>query len=147
MKQLLPAYSFLFLLLSCNDAVQQTNGTVQTDSIATAPVLDLDGTDSIEVLFYPDPNKQKEYKRLMVADTALINALRTNIVQDTVAHAECPHEVKMYWFRNGDVYKTVYAATADSCRYFAYAVNSRPQYVPMQDSVFALIRSLRPKAR
>ncbi len=52
----------------------------------------------------------------------------------TIEKKECPHRIKMYLFKNGDVYKTVYASVEDSCSYLAYAVNSKPFYVALSDS-------------
>jgi hypothetical protein len=148
MKCIVPAFACI-VLFACNSQEQQQSEmpVTNTTSANPAPALDLSVTDSIEVLFFPDPKNQKNYTRLVLADTVAIAALRSNIVQDIVSQTECPHDVKLYFFRGGDVYKTVYGATGDSCRYFAYAINSNPYFTQMEERSFALIDSLRKKAR
>ena len=149
-KIILTSLMLSLLFVCCNNAVEESGAAAQKDKVITAPlkpVLSLALSDSIEVLFYSDPQNQKEYRRLVIADTAVIGALRGDIEKDTMAFKECPHHVKMYFFKKSEVFKTVYAATADSCRYFAYAVNSRQYFTGMNNRSYKLIDSLRREAK
>jgi hypothetical protein len=146
-------YIFFFLLVilaACNNNVSNSNTKViSADSISGAPNnrTGFSGVDSVEVYFFSDPGKQKEFTRLFVTDTPSINVLVENLDKQPASMKECAHDGKIFFYRNGDVFKTVYISTADSCRYFAYAMNANSHYVPISDAAFRLIGKLKSAAR
>lgn len=139
---------FALLIAACGNSSNKTEHTnaLKADREA-AYFAAIEKPDSIEFLFYPDPADQKNYQRTQLSDVVAIAALYKNLIQDTVTASECPHDVKLYFFRNGDVFKTIYAATNNNCRYLAFAINSKPFYTPLQTDVAALLDSLKAIAK
>jgi thioredoxin-related protein len=143
---------FLFVLFfgACNSNVNNHEKTDVPDSRSTASINsrpDFGNVDSIEVYFFVDPAKQKEFTRLFITDKSSITALVENLDNQPVVMKECPHDGKIFFYRNGDVFKTVYISTADTCRYFAYAINATPHYVMIDDSAQMLISKFKSLAR
>ncbi len=155
MKNLL----FLFLILLCfscgnnsgsgNNSVKSKLPETATDSskILAGSKFDLENADSIEVYFYKDPTKQNQFTRLFVTDTVSLGVLVENLNNQPDSMKECPHDGKIFFYRGADVFKTIYIATADSCRYFAYAINANKYFVPIDDSAFKLIQKLKAMSR
>ena len=143
---------FFFLIVifaACNNTVNNSNTQAfSSDSNSVAPNngIGFSEADSVEVYFFSDPGKQKEFTKVFVTDTSSINVLVDNLDKQAVSMRECPHDGKIFFYRNGDVFKTVYVSTADSCKYFAYAINATPHYVPISDAAFRLIKQLKSAA-
>lgn len=137
---------FIFLV-GCNNNTTKQPKQEPAQQAGQSTLPDLSETDSIELIYYPNPADQRNYERLVLTDTALVRNLTGMMMEDTARLSECPHPVKLYLFRKGDVYKTVYANTSDSCRYFAYAIGAKPVYVPMQVPAAMLLDSLVAKTK
>ncbi|RPD48202.1 hypothetical protein [Paracnuella aquatica] len=148
MHKLFISIALIGLFTACKNAShpEQSIGADTTKN-ATATALQLDGVDRIELFFYPDPADRKNFQQLDVTDTAIIHALTRNVEQEPITQTECPHDVKMFLVRNGEVFKTVYGATADSCNYLAYAINSKPFYTRLDKDAKTLLDSLREGAK
>jgi hypothetical protein len=143
-------FSFLVLLASCNNNKNNSNANnVLADSNTASKnnQPEFSGVDSIEVYFYADPRNQKEFTRTKITNESLTTVLVANLERQTTAMKECPHNGKIFFFRKGDVFKTVYISTVDTCRYFAYAINATPHFVAMNDSSYRLISTLESQAR
>lgn len=108
---------------------------------ANAESIDLSNTDSVELLHFNDPANQRIYSRSVINDTHFIQQVIRNVQNTPVQHASCSNDFKLFFFRNGDVYKTIYAATADTCRYFAYVINGQTFFTDMNDSALALLKA------
>jgi hypothetical protein len=134
----------LLILIACNSGTSVENdkvtNTTTVTAVAAADHPDLSKTDSIELLQFPDPANQRVYNNTIIKDTAFIRQI-TNSVLDTPAQKNpCANDYKLFLFKNGDVYKTVYAATSDSCRYFAYLINGVTHFTNLNDSAIALLK-------
>jgi hypothetical protein len=137
------------LLQACTDN-RATHAEGQKDTKAaqavpvTKKVFDLEpaltGTDSLQVLFYDDPDGDSlRYSRFFTytetTDTTQIGALLRELnqvyVQEPRARS-CRSEGKLYLLKGEDVLKTVYfSARQDSCRYFYFIRNGNFIYLPL----------------
>jgi hypothetical protein len=109
-------------------------------SVAPADQLDLSKTDSIELLHFPDAANQKLYSHTIIKDTAFIRQITNNVLDTPAQKNPCDNDLKLFLFKNGDVYKTIYAATSDSCRYFAYVINGVTHFTNLNDSAVVLLK-------
>jgi hypothetical protein len=144
--------SFILLITfiaACNNSTESTkDADTQADSttVSGSSQPEFNATDSIEIYFYKDPANQKEFTRSFVTAPSEIRVLAQNLGSVDTTIKECLHDGKMYFYRNGDVFKTVYVSTTDTCRYFAYAINARPYFSPMSDTAYRLINTLKGRA-
>lgn len=136
--------ALLFLSVS---ACSSDSGNTADEASASQQHLDViastvkfKATDSVELVYHPDPKDEKIYKNSIVKDTAFINSLVDNLSQSSINGKECIHKMKFYLFRNGDVYKTIYMS--DSCNYLAYAQNAKQVYIPLNGAVKNLADSI-----
>lgn len=103
--------------------------------------IDFTRIDSVEFIYLKTINPQNQTKSFYIKDTTFINTLKTNLVVDGKPTEECTHEVKLYLYKNGSVYKTAYAALNKACNYLAYAVNGKPVFMPLSPTLQQLLRA------
>ena len=144
LKHLFLLFLLGFTLLSCNSNCDKRPATdAALATIEEKEKIDFSETDSVEVIYYPQPQNQKEFETFFIKDSLFINVLTANLATDTLSKAECAHQVKLYLFRRGEVYKTVYAALQPECSYLAFAVNGKPQFyaldAPLQQALHRLV--------
>jgi hypothetical protein len=134
----------LVALFACGSGANKENKaavTSDTTAAATSENIDLSNTDSVELLHFNDPANQRIYSRSLIKDTHFIQLISRNVQNQPVQHAACGNDFKLFFFRNGEVYKTIYASTADTCRYFAYIINGQTFFADMNDSALALLNA------
>jgi hypothetical protein len=134
----------LIIATACNSGTggekeKAADSTIVT-TLAAAGQPDLSKTDSIELLHFPDPGDQKVYNNTMIKDTAFIRHITGYVLDIPAKKNPCANDFKLYLFRNGDVYKTIYAATSDTCRYFAYVINGVTHFTNLNDSAISLLK-------
>lgn len=117
------------VLNACN--TKPTANMVMGESKNATTKINFSITDSVELNFYKQSGNQKEKQTFLIKDTTFINTLIQNLSVPIVDKNECSHNLKMYLFNNGEVYKTIYVALGDSCQYLAYALNSTSYFVPL----------------
>ena len=139
----------LFLLSACIAFYACNNGNEENTILANASATTTDvqiptiaAPDSVEFYYYPQPQNQKGFETFIVKDTVFINALTMQLVLPAISRSECPHNMKMYLYKNGEVYKTIYAALEDSGSYLAYAVNGQPYFIPMNNAFKKVLGSM-----
>lgn len=121
----------LFMLLigalsGCTDRPDKNVTDVSKQQDHVADINDFSKTDSLELIYYPDPSDQKVYTFHRTSDTNLIKLLAEDLSADSVARIPCAHYQKIYLFDKGEVYKTIYVS--DSCNYLAFVVNGQRQF-------------------
>jgi hypothetical protein len=129
------------LLLGCNPSGKFNLSEIDSLSFNLQKVNDQWNMDSVEFIYYPDPANQKLFKYNIITDSSFLNSLQLNLSGTTGNFSECAHQIKMYLFKNGEVFKTVYVS--DSCQYLAFAQNSKPQFIKMDNYVKPKIDSLK----
>ncbi len=134
----------LSMITACNSGTagekEKAADSTAVAATATADLPDLSKTDSIELLHFPDPTNQKVYQNVIVKDTAFISQITSLVLAAPVTKSPCANDYKLFLFSNGDVYKTIYAATSDSCRYLAYVINGVTHFTGLNDSAIALLK-------
>ncbi|MBB1283140.1 hypothetical protein HRH25_02060 [Flavisolibacter sp. BT320] len=151
------------LLLSCasnsNGKAAGREDTTAAISI-TKRVFDLEpalaNTDSLQVLFYDDPDGDSlRYSRFFTytetADTAQVQSFLQELngvyVQEPKARP-CRSEGKLFLLKGEDVLKTVYfAARQDSCRYFYFIKDGSFIYLPLTDKAANWLQQNRQRAK
>lgn len=143
-------FSFLAsvaVVIGCQDVSSGHPSSPETAGVSSSATVERDSvkslfaaTDSIELLHYDDPKNQKEYSRHIVTDPAIISAITSSLQAPEVVKSPCGNDFRLYLFRKGEVFKTVYAATGDSCKYLAYVINGVNYYLPLTDTVSALLK-------
>jgi hypothetical protein len=139
-------FATLVMMTACNSGAggEKEKAADSTASATAAPAdqpgPDLSKTDSIELLYFPDAANQKVYNNTIIKDTAFISQITSYVMAAPVQKSPCANDYKLFLFRNGEVYKTIYAATGDSCRYFAYVINGVTHFTGLNDSAMALLK-------
>lgn len=133
------------LLFSCKEKGKvHTDNEVQADSSIATKGLELEkllsSTDSLQVLFYDDPDGDslrysRFYQYTVTKDTATILALIAALNEPFDERGEvrpCRSEGKLYLFAGGDPLKTVYFSTrGDGCSYLYFIRNGLFYYFPL----------------
>lgn len=103
--------------------------------------------DSIEYHLVADPHKPFEDKVLMVTDIGLIGLLNESIQQGAILSDSCTsYNHKWYYFKKGEVFKTLYANTGkkdeSSCRYVGWSSGGKKIYRTITPALDSLILQL-----
>jgi hypothetical protein len=131
----------LFHLACNNHASNEQAITDTTGNSENLSMPDWKSTDSLEYIYYPDPQNQKIYQHQMITDPALIQAFVDNLQKPVSGEKSlCPHHSKAYLFAKGGVYKTLYFS--GSCGYLAFAMNSHQYFIELTGQTKMLIDSL-----
>jgi hypothetical protein len=129
--------AILGVLFACNDRPSAPADTMTIEQKPFVEDENFDRTDSVELLFYPDPDQQKDYRFTRSTDRGLISSLVRDLKAAPVTKSACAHYKKLYLFEDGDVFKTIYVS--DTCRYLAYAVNGEQQFRPLSEETLKLL--------
>ena len=134
----------LLMVTACNSGATGEKEKAADSTAVTATAMadqpDLSKTDSIELVYFPDAANQKVYHNSIIKDTAFISQITSYVLATPVQKSACANDYKLFLFRDGDVYKTIYAATGDSCRYLAYVINGVTHFTGLNDSAIALLK-------
>ena len=129
----------VFVFVACNNEAPSVAAVQnRTDG------LDLSATDSIELYHYADPKDQKKFYKKFITDTGFIQQVIKNLQEAGIEKTSCENDFKMFLYRNGEVYKTIYAATPDSCRYYAYIIDGITYFKPLDDSAVRMLKGQLP---
>lgn len=95
-------------------------------------MADLDKTDSIELIFFRSPDSVRYFTYLPLTDKKFIGTLVQQMKQDTIPEISCMKEGKIYLFRNGEIFNTVFFGYADQeCNFLRYIKNGRLYCYPL----------------
>ena len=136
MKFLLISITLIVLTACIDTSVKSPKGTntIGNSSRTHESFAEFsNGIDSLELIFYPDPQNKRIFSSIIVHDTLFINSLKNNLKQSSFAAAECDHLFKLYLFGNGNVYKTIYLS--DSCNYLAFAQNDKQVFIMLEKEI------------
>ncbi|MBO9684017.1 MAG: hypothetical protein J7502_15345 [Flavisolibacter sp.] len=127
--------------LACNNHASNEQAITDTTGSENISMPDWKSTDSLEYIYYPDPQNQKVYQHQMITDLVLIQAFVDNLQRPVSGEKTlCPHYSKVYLFTKGEAYKTLYIS--GSCGYLAFAVNSHQYFIELTGQTKMLIDSL-----
>jgi hypothetical protein len=153
-------FSFIFLLISCANNAKVDEVPATGDTVVFRKGLDfipdVKFTDSVQVLFYKDPDGDPErytrfYTHVTLTDSGFTKSLLNSLDQSFQEFSQvknCRSEGKMYLFKQGgnDPLQTVYFSTrCDSCCYVYYINNGLFYYMNMSNDLSQQLKSLRGK--
>jgi hypothetical protein len=121
-------------------------------------IPDVKFTDSVQVLFYKNPDGDPErytrfYTHVTLTDSGFTKSLLDGLDQSFREYAQvknCRSEGKMYLFKQGggDPLQTIYFSTrCDTCCYVYYINNGLFYYMNMNDDLSQQLKLLRSKAK
>ena len=98
-------------------------------------MADLEQTDSVEVIYFHAPDSVRYFRYLPLTDKKFIGALVQNLQQDTVPEISCLKEGKIYLFKKGEIFNTVFFGYVDSdCSFLRFIKNGRLYCYALQPS-------------
>jgi hypothetical protein len=155
----------VMIFISCNNAADNKAATPAADSAAPVALLkaidlqpEMRGTDSVQALFYNDPDGDpKRYTRFFkvasTIDTGVVSPVLRSLDQSFQEYEnvkDCRSEGKIYLFKKGveDPLQTIYFSTrCDTCCYVYYIRNGRFYYMPMTTELDSTLKRIRQGAR
>jgi hypothetical protein len=155
----LPVVIFLFLA-ACNTEPKKTEAAKnQVDSTKFRTALDIEpdlrNTDSLEIVYYDNPDGDPErytrfFKFTASSDSSDIATLVKNIDQPIVSTelGKCRSQGKIFFRNQSDIINTLYFSTrGDSCSYLYYIKTGAYYYVKINKEAENVINRNRPFAK
>ncbi|HTF28015.1 MAG TPA: hypothetical protein VK625_04175 [Flavitalea sp.] len=104
--------------VSCSETSTQDKGR--------GLMTDLEQTDSVEVIYFRAPDSVRYFTYLALTDKKFIGSLIKNLQQDTVSEISCLKEGKIYLFKKGEIFNTVFFGYVDKdCSFLRFIKNGR----------------------
>lgn len=125
MRIILPALIFTISLISCQD---QNSEIKKLDNHLAKLAL----ADSIELRLIIDVEYPDKDDIAIIKSTEVIEQLAAAVRAKTTSVKDCQPDGKMYFFHQGEVFRTIYFSMEESCRAFAFIINGRKYFVPME---------------
>ncbi|RYG33377.1 MAG: hypothetical protein EOO01_33275 [Chitinophagaceae bacterium] len=98
-------------------------------------MADLQKTDSLELIFFRSPDSLRYFTYLPLTDGQFIGSLVRDLQQDTIPGMSCMKEGKIYLFKNGQIFNTVFFGYADKhCTFLRYINNGRLHTYAMSEA-------------
>ena len=157
--QFLPGVVFLFLA-ACNNVPEKSDSKIDTiDSLKIRTALqiepDLQKTDSLEILYYDNPDGDpKRYTRFFkftaLSDSTDIATLVKNMDQPVTSTqlGKCRSQGKIFFRHQKDIINTLYFSTrGDTCSYLYYIKTGAYYYVGINKETADVIKRYRQFAR
>jgi hypothetical protein len=128
--------NFLFFLIivltACQDTPVEQPSVWETKMAAADSVLipqKLVETDSIQLVYYPEPGNQKYHREQAITDSVIINEMMRNFNSTAITTATCAMDTRLFCFdKDGNLIKTIYAATKGDCTFIAFTGNGGINY-------------------
>jgi len=99
-------------------------------------MADLEQTDSVEVIYFRSPDSVRYFTYLALTDKKFIGSLIKNLQQDTVPEFSCLKEGKIYLFKKGEIFNTVFFGYIDSdCSFLRFIKNGKLYCYSLQPSL------------
>lgn len=97
---------------------------------------DMKHTDSIELIYFKEPENQRWYTYIALTDKAFIQALVNDVSGPVQEENQCPKDGKIYCFRNGNIFNTIFFGYPDEkCNFLRYIKNGKLYYFPLSAGV------------
>jgi len=93
-------------------------------------------TDSLELIFFKEPENQRFFTYHPTTDKELIAALVKDVSGPVQPENSCMKEGKIYCFKKGEIFHTIYFAYLDpSCKFLRYIKNGNLYYFPLSEAL------------
>lgn len=97
---------------------------------------DMKLTDSVELIYFKQPENQRWYTYLPLTDKSFIDALVNDVSGPVQAETQCPKDGKIYCFKNGQVFNTIFFGYPDDkCNFLRYIKNGVVYHFPLSATV------------
>lgn len=151
-------------LLSCNQAdskkVNQSSPLTVNNVEEKLSILQLDErlieADSLVFVFYKDPQGKDSlrytrfYKQYATVDSSLVNFVKSNLTEPTTRFErikKCRSEGKIWCFRKGEIFQTVYFSSFnDECSFLYIIKNGQFYYATISKEMSKKLKELQVKA-
>lgn len=137
--------SITALIVTCvachsgSEQSKQNDSTVNTNIVADDDII---YPDSTELYFYKDITQQKSYSQIFVKDSVFVSQLIQQLKTKTVPPVNCDFNSKIYLYKKGEPYKTVYVAFKnDQCKYLCYVVAGSKKYFAVTPEIVGGMKS------
>ena len=130
------------IIMGChfNQSNKKAAEVISTSNV-TGNGIDFSQIDSVECVYPKGAKENQQTGSFFIKEPLFINTLKNDLAATQKPAAECTHNVKLYLYKNGEVFKTVYVALPSQCNYLAYAVNSRSYFVPLSFKLHQLLQA------
>ena len=151
-------------LLSCNQAdskkVNESSPLTVKNVEENLSILQLDErlieADSLVFVFYKDPQGKDSlrytrfYKQYATVDSSLVNFVKSNLKEPTTRLErikKCLSEGKIWCFRKGEIFQTVYFSSfSDECSFLYIIKNGQFYYAGISNEMSKKLKELQAKA-
>ena len=151
-------------LLSCNQAdskkVNESSPLTVKNVEENLSILQLDErlieADSLVFVFYKDPQGKDSlrytrfYKQYATVDSSLVNFVKSNLKEPTTRLErikKCRSEGKIWCFRKGEIFQTVYFSSfSDECSFLYIIKNGQFYYAGISNEMSKKLKELQAKA-
>lgn len=133
-------YGFLFSALflgSCGEEVSRG-----TDILPGLALID-----SVDILFFREPENQRFYTYVSTSDPALIRPLQVNCGTAIIDNDNCKKEGKIYCYRRGNIITTLYYGYKDdSCSFLRFIKNGELYSMRLEEGFIRQLDGLKETA-
>ena len=127
MKLYFPVLAVILLLQSCSDNHIVTGKDLMPEMLQT---------DSLQIIYFKSTDEPRYFTYASTNDPVFIRALTNDVTAETQAENPCKKEGKIYCYRKGEVFNTIFFAYLDGgCTFFRYIKNGNLYYFNMSDQV------------
>lgn len=93
-------------------------------------------TDSVQIIYFKSPDEQRFFTYANATDKLFIQAFINDLLATTTQEKSCLKEGKIYCYKNGEIFNTVFFAYLDKdCVVLRYIKNGNLFYFEMSDGV------------
>lgn len=128
----------LVCIISCLDKQKPTGKDLMPEMLQT---------DSVQIIYFKSPDQPRYFTYIAVNDRSFINALIKDVTDETQIENPCIKEGKIYCYKNGEIFNTIFFAYLDNnCTFLRYIKNGNLYYFKMSDEVKNQLQQYKPRA-
>ena len=115
------------LLVSCSGEKNTTGLDLMPEMVET---------DSIQIIYFKSPDEPRYFTYTAVSDLGFIKSLVGDITAETISENPCMKEGKIYCYKKGEIFNTIFFAYIDDeCSFLRYIKNGNLYYFKMSPEV------------
>lgn len=124
-RLLISCFLFSFIVMSCKEKIT-----------GKKLMPEMQQTDSIELIYFKSPDSTRYFTYLPMNDSTFIKSIVDDVNGEVQPENPCMKEGKIYCFKKGQVFNTIFFAAADKdCTLFRYIKNGNLYYFKMSGDV------------
>lgn len=103
-------------------------------------------TDSVEILYFNEPDNDRYFTYLPTTDKKFINSLVEDLSEHSIEEFECFKKGKIYMFSKGKIFNTVYFSH-EQCDVLRFIHNGKVYYFKPSEETKNLLKEMKSKAK